>query len=76
LLSTIVLGTVPIALGAGEGLGWSAPDYLDPSGATGLGPSVGVLGNGTAVATWDQATVNGWFPVMATQPVGDDGTAP
>lgn len=75
-LTAIALAIAPAAFGAGEGLGWSAPDYLDPSGTTGLGPSVGVLGDGTPVATWDQYTPGGWFPVMSTQPIGGDWTTP
>lgn len=76
LLAVVALGTAPAALGAGEGLGWSAPVYLSPEGATGLGPAVGVLADGTPVAVWDQSTIGGWFPEMATQPVGGGWTAP
>jgi hypothetical protein len=75
-LTILALATAPATFGAGEGLGWSAPDYLSSSNAVGLGPSVGVLGDGTPVATWDESSLSGWFPVMSTQPIGGDWTDP
>ena len=75
-LLVAMLGSVPAAQAAGEGLGWSAPDYLSTDGAVGLGPAVGVLADGTPVAVWDQSTIGGWFPEMATQPVGGAWTDP
>ncbi len=72
------LVAAPTALASGEGLGWSAPDYLSTPELPSYGPSVGVLADGTPVATWDEYSFagGGWFPVMSSQPVGGNWSEP
>ena len=64
----LTLFCAPRAHAVGEPLPWSAPEYLSPEGASGLAPSLGVLGDGTEVAGWEQSSPGGWFPVIASRP--------
>lgn len=68
LASGLLLALVcaPRAHAVGESLPWSAPDYLSPEGVSGLAPSLGILGDGTEVAGWEQSSATGWFPVIAS----------
>ncbi len=68
-LVTLVGAAPRSARAVGEGLGWTAPDYLSSDGATGLAPSLGLLADGTPVATWAESTQSGWFPVVASKPL-------
>lgn len=56
--------------------GWSIPDYLSTDERTGLAPSLGMLADGTPVATWAEQTPTGWFPVMASRPLMGEWSLP
>ena len=61
----------PTAAFAGnEGAPWSAPTYLSEGapGAQAEGPSLGMLSDGSLVATWNQRVGSEWFPEMASEP--------
>jgi hypothetical protein len=60
---------VPAAAQASnEAAPWSAPDYLSPPNETAEGPSLGLLSDGSLVATWSEDTADGWFPELASEP--------
>lgn len=63
------LASASVASAVGEGLGWSAPDFLSAEGRTALAPSLGLLGTDVPVATWAESTPGGWFPVMSSKPI-------
>jgi hypothetical protein len=61
----------PTAAFAGnEGAPWSAPTYLSEGAPAALaeGPSLGMLSDGSLVATWNQRIGSEWFPEMASEP--------
>ncbi|HEY1688545.1 MAG TPA: hypothetical protein VGF95_06730 [Solirubrobacteraceae bacterium] len=61
----------PTAAFAGnEGAPWSAPIYLSEGApaAAAEGPSLGMLADGSLVATWNQRIDLEWFPEMASEP--------
>jgi hypothetical protein len=60
--------SVPAAQAGNEAAPWSAPDYLSPAGSVAEGPSLGMLANGSLVATWTEDTASGWFPELVSEP--------
>lgn len=72
----VVLGRAPAAYAVGEGLGWTAPDYLSSEGRSALAPSLGLLSTDAPVAAWAEQTNDGWFPVMASRPVAGNWSEP
>ncbi|HEV7732634.1 MAG TPA: hypothetical protein VGR62_10755 [Candidatus Binatia bacterium] len=60
----------------GEGLGWTPPDYLSSDGETGLAPSLGLLADGTPVATWAETSQGLWYPVVASKPLAGSWSDP
>jgi hypothetical protein len=59
-----------MAFASNEGAPWSAPTYLSEGAPAALaeGPSLGMLSDGSLVATWNQRTGSEWFPEMASEP--------
>lgn len=83
LRRTLLAGLLMLALwpaaaahAVGEGLGWSAPDYLSPDGTAGMAPSIATLADGTPVALWAQSGVGGFFPVVASKPIAASWSPP
>ncbi|MCW5890608.1 MAG: hypothetical protein KIT14_08650 [bacterium] len=72
LVAALALPRVAGAVAAG----WSIPSYLSTDGRTALAPSLGMLGDGTPVATWAEQTPTGWFPVMASRPIMGEWSPP
>jgi len=76
VLASAALWPAAAAHAAGEGLGWSTPDYLSPDGAAGMAPSVATLADGSPVALWAEDDGSGFFPVVASKPLAGDWSRP
>jgi hypothetical protein len=63
-----VVAAPAVAQAANEAAPWSAPTFLSPANETAEGPSLGMLADGSLVATWTQDTADGWFPELASEP--------
>lgn len=75
VLFVFALGVLPRAA-SGIAAGWSIPDYISTDETTGLAPSLGLLADGTPVATWAEQSPAGWFPVMASRPIMGNWSEP
>lgn len=64
------------AQAANEAAPWSAPAYLSPANETAEGPSLGMLADGSLVATWTEDTADGWFPELASEPFAGTWSTP
>jgi hypothetical protein len=77
--SLVIAGALLVpaaAQAANEGAPWSAPTYISPENEPAEGPSLGMLADGSLVATWSQDTADGWFPELASQPFAGPWSQP
>jgi hypothetical protein len=75
-VAAVLCLALPSQAWAGDGVPWSAPTYLSPTGQFAFGPSVGMLADGSLAATWTQQTGSGDLPEIASRPFGGAWSQP